>query len=81
MEERKLQGSTCIKTMRVWGRLPDALQEYRLKRKMAGLRPTALTQSTDPELLDACDRLGILVIDENRLMGVNPAKQMWQHDP
>lgn len=23
-----------------------------------------------PELLDSCDRLGILVIDENRLMGV-----------
>jgi beta-galactosidase len=24
-----------------------------------------------PELLDACDRLGMLVLDENRLMGVN----------
>ena len=24
-----------------------------------------------PELLDACDRLGMLVIDENRLMGVS----------
>jgi beta-galactosidase len=24
-----------------------------------------------PELLDACDKLGMLVIDETRLMGVN----------
>ena len=56
--------------------IPDALQEYRLKRlKWLGCNAyrTAHNPPT-PELLDACDRLGILVIDENRLMGVNPAQ-------
>lgn len=56
--------------------LPDSLQSYRLQRlqsfgcnayRCAHHPPT-------PELLDACDRLGILVIDENRSMGVAPAQ-------
>ncbi len=53
--------------------LPDALHDYRLRQLKAfgvnayrtGHRPPS------PELLDACDRLGLLVIDENRLMGSN----------
>lgn len=54
--------------------LPDALQLYRLRRLM-DLGANAYRCShhpPTPELLDACDRLGILVIDENRLMGSNP---------
>ncbi len=56
--------------------LPDALYDFRLRRLMAfgvnairtGHRPPA------PELLEACDRLGLLVLDENRLTGTNPAQ-------
>ncbi|WED64268.1 beta-galactosidase GalA [Synoicihabitans lomoniglobus] len=56
--------------------LPDAMYDFRLRRLMAfginairtGHRPPA------PEFLDACDRLGLLVIDEHRLMGINPAQ-------
>ena len=51
--------------------LPDRLQEYRLVRLKA-MGSNAYRTShhpPTPELLDACDRLGMLVIDENRLMG------------
>lgn len=56
--------------------LPDALQEFRLKRlKEFGVNAYRCAHNPPtPELLDACDRLGILVIDENRLMGSNPAQ-------
>ncbi len=53
--------------------LPDALQEFRVRRlKQMGSNAirTAHNPPT-PELLDACDRLGMLVLDENRLMGTN----------
>jgi beta-galactosidase len=53
--------------------LPDALQEFRL-RKLKEFGNNAYRSSHNPptpELLDACDRLGMLVIDENRLMGIN----------
>ncbi len=51
--------------------VPDALYDFRLRRLKefgvnairTGHRPPA------PELLAACDRLGVLVVDENRLMG------------
>jgi len=53
--------------------IPDALQEYRVRRLQAmgcnGIR-TAHNPPT-PEFLDACDRLGMLALDENRLMGCN----------
>ena len=54
--------------------LPDALQEYRIKRlKAMGCNAYRCSHNPPtPELLDACDRLGILVIDENRLMGSSP---------
>lgn len=54
--------------------VPDALQEYRLKRlkDMGSNAYRASHNQPTPELLDACDRLGMLVIDENRLMGINP---------
>jgi beta-galactosidase len=51
--------------------LPNALQEFRVKKlKEFGCNAirTAHNPPT-PELLDACDRLGILVMDESRLLG------------
>ena len=51
--------------------LPDALQYFRIARLKAmgdnAIR-TAHNRPT-PELLEACDRLGMLVMDENRLLG------------
>ena len=53
--------------------IPDALQEYRLKQlKKIGVNAVRTSHNpATPELLDACDRLGILVLEENRLTGVN----------
>jgi len=51
--------------------IPDALQEYRIaKLKEFGCNAYRTSHNPPtPELLDACDRLGMVVIDENRLMG------------
>lgn len=53
--------------------LPDALQEFRIKTlKDFGCNIYRCSHNPPtPELLDACDKLGMLVIDENRLMGVS----------
>ncbi len=53
--------------------VPDALQEFRIRRlKDMGSNAYRCSHNPPtPELLDACDRLGMLVIDENRLMGTN----------
>src|SRR5208283_2193073 len=53
--------------------IPDALQEFRVKRlKAMGSNAIRTAHNPpSPELLDACDRLGMLVLDENRLMGIN----------
>lgn len=53
--------------------IPDALQEYRILRlKEMGVNAYRCSHNPPtPELLDACDRLGMLVIDENRLMGAS----------
>jgi beta-galactosidase len=53
--------------------LPDALQVFRLKRlmEMGSNTYRCSHHPPTPEFLDACDRLGMLVIDENRLMGSN----------
>jgi beta-galactosidase len=51
--------------------IPDALQEFRVK-KLKEFGCNAIRTSHNPptpELLDACDRLGMLVLDESRLMG------------
>lgn len=53
--------------------IPDALQAYRL-RQLKAFGCNAYRSSHNPmtpEMLDACDSLGILVIEENRLTGVN----------
>ena len=50
--------------------LPDALQAYRIRRLKA-MGSNAYRTSHNPptpELLDACDRLGMLVLDETRMM-------------
>lgn len=54
--------------------LPDALQEFRLRRlkEMGNNAYRTAHQPPTPELLDACDRLGMLVVDEGRLMGPSP---------
>lgn len=53
--------------------IPDALQVYRLKElKKIGVNAVRTSHNpATPEMLDACDRLGILVLEENRLTGVN----------
>ncbi len=54
--------------------LPDAMHEARLKM-LKGMGVNAIRSAhhpATPELLDACDRLGILVIDEHRMMGTAP---------
>jgi len=60
--------------------IPDALQDFRVK-KLKEFGCNALRTSHNPptpELLDACDRLGLLVLDESRLMGSDSANlQKW----
>ena len=53
--------------------IPDDLQEWRLMqlKKFGCNAYRASHNPMTPEVLDLCDRLGILVIEENRLMGVN----------
>lgn len=53
--------------------IPDALQAYRI-RELKKLGCNAYRSSHNPmtpEMLDVCDREGILVIEENRLTGIN----------
>jgi len=51
--------------------LPDALQYFRIAKlkEMGGNACRTSHNPPTPELLDACDRLGLLVMDENRLLG------------
>ncbi len=54
--------------------LPDAVQSYRIQ-KLQDMGCNALRTSHNPptpELLDACDQLGMLVFDETRMMSSNP---------
>src|SRR6185369_2631370 len=54
--------------------LPDALQEFRIKRlkEMGSNAYRCSHNPPTPELLEICDRLGMLVLVENRLMGSSP---------
>ena len=71
----KIQGVCCHQDHAgVGSALPDALQYYRLAR-LKEMGVNAYRSSHNPptvELLQACDRLGMLVMDENRLMGSAP---------
>ena len=67
--------------------LPDELNDYRIKKlKEFGCNAYRCAHHPPtPELLDACDRFGMLVIDENRLMGItsthfDEVKNMILHD-
>lgn len=53
--------------------IPDALQAHRLRRlKDMGVNAYRSSHNPmTPAMLDACDSLGILVVEENRLMGSN----------
>jgi beta-galactosidase len=54
--------------------VPDAVQYYRI-RKLQEMGCNSLRTSHNPptpELLDACDELGMLVFDETRMMSSNP---------
>src|SRR5208283_3804419 len=54
--------------------LPDSVQYYRIA-KLQEMGCNSLRTSHNPptpELLDACDRMGMLVFDETRMMSSNP---------
>ncbi|WP_173664808.1 sugar-binding domain-containing protein, partial [Hymenobacter sp. AT01-02] len=53
--------------------LPDELQYFRIRalKAMGSNAYRCSHHPPTPELLAACDQLGMLVIDENRLMGTN----------
>ena len=53
--------------------MPDALQDFRVERlKEMGCNAIRTSHNEPtPELLEACDRLGMLVMDENRRMDSN----------
>jgi beta-galactosidase len=53
--------------------IPDALQAFRLRElKKIGVNAYRASHNPmTPEMIDACDSLGILVLEENRLPGVN----------
>jgi beta-galactosidase len=73
-ESVKLVGTNLHQDFAGVGRaLPDALHEYRIM-KLKEMGCNAVRLAHDPpaaEFLDACDRLGLLVMNENRLMGIN----------
>ncbi|HEV2340915.1 MAG TPA: beta-galactosidase GalA [Candidatus Acidoferrales bacterium] len=54
--------------------LPDRIQSFRIEKlKEMGVNAYRTSHNPPtPELLDACDRLGILVMDETRMMSSNP---------
>jgi beta-galactosidase len=67
--------------------LPDRIQYYRIER-LKEMGSNALRTSHNPptpELLDACDRLGMLVMDETRMMssdheGLSELERMMRRD-
>ena len=59
--------------------LPDALQYFRItKLKEMGINAYRTSHNPPtPELLEACDHLGMLVMDENRVLGSDPMHLKW----
>jgi beta-galactosidase len=53
--------------------IPDELQYFRIQKlkEMGSNAYRCSHNPPTPELLEACDKLGMLVIDETRLMGIN----------
>jgi beta-galactosidase len=61
--------------------LPDALQAFRVARlKEFGCNAIRTSHNPPtPELLDACDRLGMIIMDESRLLGSDRENmQKWE---
>ena len=54
--------------------VPDALEAWRVEQlKKIGVNAIRTSHNApNPALLDACDRLGVLVMDENREFGIDP---------
>lgn len=54
--------------------LPDAMHYYRIRRlkEMGSNAYRTSHNAPNPELLDACDSLGMLVMDEHRLLNSSP---------
>ncbi|KAB7767858.1 beta-galactosidase GalA [Xanthomonas maliensis] len=53
--------------------MPDSLHTFRLQRLQSmGCNAIRLHHAVAPELLQACDRLGMLVMAENRLFNASP---------
>ncbi len=70
----KIHGVCCHQDHAgVGSALPDALQYYRIKLlKEMGVNAYRTSHNPPtPELLQACDELGMLVLDENRLIGTS----------
>lgn len=71
----KIQGVNCHQDHAgVGSALPDRLQYYRIEllKEMGVNAYRASHNAPTPELLDACDSLGMLVIDEQRLLNSSP---------
>ncbi|HET8675510.1 MAG TPA: beta-galactosidase GalA [Blastocatellia bacterium] len=71
----KIKGVCCHQDHAgVGAALPDRLQYFRVE-KLKEMGANAYRAAHNPpttELLEACDRLGLLVMDENRLIGSSP---------
>jgi len=71
----KLKGVGCHQDHAgVGAALPDRIQAYRIERlkEMGCNAYRSVHNPPTAELLDACDRLGMLVMAENRILGTSP---------
>jgi len=71
----KLKGVCCHQDHAGVGvGLPDRLHEWRIERlKQMGANAYRCSHNPPaPEILEACDRLGMLVLDENRILNSSP---------
>ncbi len=71
----KLNGVCCHQDHAGVGTaLPDRLHEFRIEKleELGGNAYRCAHNPPAPEILDACDRLGMLVIDEQRMTGSTP---------
>ncbi len=71
----EIQGVCCHQDHAgVGAALPDRIQYYRIEKlKEMGCNAYRTSHNDPtPELLEACDRLGMLVMDEHRKMGASP---------
>jgi beta-galactosidase len=71
----KIQGVNCHQDHAgVGSALPDYLQYYRIRllKELGANAYRTSHHAPTPELLDACDSLGMLVLDETRLLNSSP---------